>query len=83
MDVNIIGGEIGMIWVNQSEFKFDDGAAVSGLATPFPFNRVASLYVNTTEGTYIYHQLNDTVIAEDFQDGAFGSWFPSNITVPT
>ncbi|KAI4248773.1 MAG: hypothetical protein LQ352_005810 [Teloschistes flavicans] len=49
----------------------------------FPFNRLASIYAINSNSTYLYHQLSDTIIAEELWDGISGVWISKNITIDT
>ena len=47
----------------------------------FPFNRLASALVSNSTEVYLYHQLDDSVFAEDYWDGTSQFWRSSNITI--
>ena len=65
---------------NQSlNFNFY-GATAGNPSTPYPFTRLAWLNSTTAGATYIYHQLSDSVLAEDAFYVTAG-WHTTNITV--
>lgn len=52
--------------------------------SPFPYPRLASTYGDNTTNTYLYHQLDDSVLVEDTWDGDPKSfWISKNITIDT
>ncbi|KAL9601999.1 MAG: hypothetical protein Q9219_002107 [cf. Caloplaca sp. 3 TL-2023] len=75
------------MWINQSILRIYEDTMRTDTPkspeTPFPFNRLTTLYLNSTKETYIYHQISDTVIAEELWDEVNKSWFTKNITIPT
>ena len=58
---------------------------MAGFSTPnsrFPFGRLAWLTSNTTSSLYIYHQVNESALAEEEHIPDAG-WATRLITVPT
>ena len=51
--------------------------------SPFPFTRLASTALVGSTSSYLYHQINDTTIAEDQYDSSSGHWISTNITIKT
>ena len=51
---------------------------------PFPFRRLALAQDFNETGSYIYHQINDSIIAEEFWSEDSRIWLPSvNISIRT
>lgn len=71
---------------STSRHGFDPIAFGGTTQTPssqFPFNRLTSTYATNSNSTYLYHQLSDTILAEELWDGTSGFWISSNITIDT
>ncbi|KAL9583823.1 MAG: hypothetical protein Q9203_004915 [Teloschistes exilis] len=71
---------------STSQYGFDPiayGGTTQSPTSRFPFNRLTSTYATNSNSTYLYHQLNDTVLAEELWDGTSGFWISSNITIDT
>ena len=49
--------------------------------SPFPFIRLASSTPINSSLIFIYHQINESVFAEDMYDTSIGYWVSANITV--
>lgn len=61
------------------------GFPVIAPESPFPFARLASTSPNTTDNTefILYHQINDTVFAEDVYDTTGEHWISRNFSIST
>ncbi|KAL8922842.1 MAG: hypothetical protein Q9208_004967 [Pyrenodesmia sp. 3 TL-2023] len=72
-----------VLWFNGSTLQGDPNMpSVGAPSTPFPFQRLASTYATNFTKTYLYHQLDDSTIAEEFWDDAKSTvWFSNNITI--
>ncbi|KAL8899409.1 MAG: hypothetical protein Q9207_006215 [Kuettlingeria erythrocarpa] len=85
--VYIDNGRQGVAWFNQSKLQIDASQAGPPIPkTPFPFLRIAATYSNSTglNGiAYLYHQLSDTILAEEVWDSTSGFWITNNITIET
>ena len=77
----------GGYWINgTTENRFGDVPSFlvhSPPAGPFPYSRLATYLPSNGTETFLYHQLNATVIAEDFLNEAIGNWGSNNITILT
>ena len=49
--------------------------------TSFPFTRLASINV-PEKSSYLYHQINETILAEEQYDLSLHEWLTTYITVP-
>ncbi|MCJ1384309.1 hypothetical protein MMC17_007425 [Xylographa soralifera] len=61
-----------------------EGPPISPPLSPFPFTRLANtvgLTADTSQVIYLYHQINETTIAEDQWDIVNGKWTSNSITV--
>lgn len=68
------------VWYNQSQVESSHVAPSSD----FPFPHFASTFANSSNNTYLYHQLSDSIIAEELWDGdTSGFWISKNITIET
>ncbi|KAL8636975.1 MAG: hypothetical protein Q9226_009177 [Calogaya cf. arnoldii] len=47
---------------------------------PFPFQRLSTTSATNTTKTYLYHQINDSTIGEEYWDGTSGFWLSNNLT---
>ena len=78
------GGGVLAVWVNGtnlypiSKFVFSRTAVPQ---TSFSFTRLASINL-PGESCYLYHQINDTTLAEEQYDFSLDQWFTTYITVP-
>ncbi|KAL8786833.1 MAG: hypothetical protein Q9213_002570 [Squamulea squamosa] len=79
-----------VLFLNQSKLDRGAGPLVFGagvdlpLSSPrFPFEHLASTFANDSNSTYVYHQLSDTILAEELWDGTSGFWISNNITIQT
>ena len=68
-------------WVQNQSLLFPT-FRTKGLATPYPFSRLAWLNDSLAGGVYIYHQLTDSVLVEDVYLDSTG-WISTNITIGT
>lgn len=71
---------------STSQHGFDPiayGGTTQSPTSQFPFNRLTSTYATNSNSTYLYHQLSDTILAEELWDGTSGFWISSNITIDT
>ncbi|KAL8688499.1 MAG: hypothetical protein Q9218_005607 [Villophora microphyllina] len=77
----------GALFLNQSVPQYGFGFPPKGeLPLPtvqFPFEHLASTYAKSSSSTFIYHQLSDTVLAEELWDDTSGFWISNNITIDT
>jgi hypothetical protein len=48
--------------------------------TPYPFSRLAWISGNNSDVIYIYHQLNNSMLAEDAYSSGSG-WYSTNIGI--
>ena len=49
--------------------------------SPFPFVRLASSTPTNSSVFFLYHQMNEAVLAEDMYDTSIGHWISTNVTV--
>lgn len=56
------------MYFNHTSLQFD-GAIPPSPTSPFPFRRLASTFKQNSTESYVYHQLNDSVLTEEFWDG--------------
>ena len=77
-DLIFLHGDV-MAWFNKTSLVMN-GAPLP--TSSFPYKHLAGTSkVNTTE-SYIYHQLNETTIAEEYWDGGRSDfWITRNITI--
>lgn len=77
------------LWVNDTTLSsFDSDSVDSGMIpdrppSPFPFTRLWGFSPLNSSFLLLYHQLNDTVFAEDKWDVAVGDWVSKNISILT
>ena len=73
-----------MVWVNGTEVCLVEGCGYRGNIVPqvsFPFTRLASINV-PEKSPYLYHQINETTLAEEQYDFSLHEWLTTYITVP-
>ena len=75
-------------WVNKTQLEMQpvsgySGGPNSGPDTEFPYTRLAGTVPVNASAYYLYHQLNQTTIAEDRWSPDSGVWVSNLITVPT
>ena len=80
-DIATFGSLNSAMWINgtQPMFYFDDWVS-DGATLPdnvFPFKRLASVTVADKSTTFLYHQMNETTIAEEQWDESLSLWLPS------
>lgn len=74
------------VFLNQSTPQWGFGFQTGGVplsSLRFPFNRLASTFADNATSTYLYHQLTDTILAEELWDGTSAFWIQSNVTIET
>ena len=81
----LAGGQA--LWFNQSTLQTDSRPSAGGAApiphTAFPYQQFDTAFVVNGTNSYVYHQINETTIAQEHWD-AGPSWLPSvNITIDT
>lgn len=74
-----------LFWVNGSRLESIQSSIdiIDPPLSPFPFTRLATMAPEGNTSLYLYHQINETVIAEDQYDTANGHWISTNITFKT
>lgn len=77
------GPYIQTIWFNQSTLLFVDERSLLSPSADFPFPRVASTFAKNATYNYLYHQISDSILAEEVWDGTSGFWISKNITIGT
>lgn len=81
------GRYTGNISFNKSTLVFGDTdmgqAAPPSPKSDFPFPRVTSTIVANGTGTCLYHQISDSILAEENWDGTSGTWISKNIMIDT
>ena len=72
-------------FLNQTGLTIiEEGRRIPTPDSTFPYPRLASTYGDNTTNTYLYHQLDDSVLVEDTWDGDPKSfWISKNITIDT
>ena len=78
------GGNDFAVWVNATNVYPVDEYNYSGNVVPqvsFPFTRLASINV-PEKSSYLYHQINETTLAEEQYDLSLHEWLTTYITVP-
>ncbi|KAL8853050.1 MAG: hypothetical protein Q9221_002080 [Calogaya cf. arnoldii] len=48
---------------------------------PFSFQRLSTTSPMNTTKTYLYHQINDSTVGEEYWDGTSGFWLSDNLTI--
>ena len=48
---------------------------------PFSFQRLSTTSPMNTTKTYLYHQIHDSTIGEEYWDGTSGFWLSDNLTI--
>ncbi|KAL8674522.1 MAG: hypothetical protein Q9224_007496 [Gallowayella concinna] len=77
-------GPFTTLWFNHSTSRLYTQYEVPIPNTQSSFYRFAGTHASNFTNTYIYHQLSDSVIAEELWDnGDSGFWISSNITIDT
>ena len=75
------------LWVNgttlSSSFDNDQNLLNNPPTSPFPYARLATTTPDNGEAFYLYHQINESVFAEDVWDRSLGSWSSSAINIAT
>ena len=73
------------VWVNGTNvYPISVDEEYSGKVVPqvsFPFTRLASINL-PGKSCYLYHQINDTTLAEEQYDFSLHEWLTTDITVP-
>ena len=74
----LAGGHI--LWFNQSTLQTDDlstvGRAAPNPPTTFPYQRFGTAFVVNGTNSYVYHQINESTLAqEQWDEGPI--WLPS------
>ena len=73
------------VWVNGTNVypveDDSDGRPVLP-QTSFPFTRLASINVPENSSSYLYHQINETTLAEEQYDDSLHEWLTFYIPVP-
>lgn len=73
-----------VFWVNGLTLEaFLSSSLDPPPVSPFPFTRLASAAVVGSNSLYLYHQINETTIAEDQYEEVIGQWTSNNITIKT
>lgn len=73
-----------IVWLNQSRLDPYDISGRRGQSPKnrFPYPHFASTWATNSTNSYVYHQLNDTVIAGELWDGGESDfWISKNITI--
>ena len=81
----LAGGKV--LWFNQSTLQSDNlgegNPAPPVLPARFPYQRLGTADVVNGTDSYVYHQINESTIAQEYWDGG-SLWLPSvNITIET
>lgn len=63
----------GVIWINKSQPATED-TLLNMPKNTFPFARLASASTPDNQTTYLYHQMNETTLAEEAYDALVGQW---------
>ena len=79
------------LWFNQTKLKYglisSNDTENSDQLLPdsqFPFRRLGLASNWSVSGAYVYHQMNDSIIAEEFWNESENFWQPSkNISIET
>ena len=75
------------LWVNGTTLSSFYDPDVSMFNNPptsaFPYTRLAATTTDGSTAFYLYHQINESIIAEDVWDRALGSWSSSTINIAT
>jgi len=66
-----------------SSFSGDPELFTSPPESPYPYTRLATTSQPNSYVFYLYHQINETTIAEDAWDESTGVWTSSKISIPT
>ncbi|KAL8899410.1 MAG: hypothetical protein Q9207_006216 [Kuettlingeria erythrocarpa] len=86
-DIVLLSSKLGFdnhaLWLNGSRLEGNTDLTSVGMPrTAFPFQRLAGTYAANSTKTYLYHQLDDSTLAEEFWDDAKSTvWFSNNITI--
>ena len=62
-----------VIWINKSQPAII-GITISVPKNTFPFARLASVTTLDNQTTYLYHQMNGTMFAEESFEVSVGEW---------
>ena len=74
-------GKPDAIWFNDSQLQTVYEPSPS---SKLPFHRFTTTFAENATNTYLYHQLSDSVLAEELWDGGTsGFWISSNVTIET
>ena len=79
------------LWFNQTKIRYgipssgDEESRDLPLSdAQFPFLRLGLASKQNISGSYVYHQMNDSIIAEEFWSESENFWQPSkNISIET
>ena len=70
----------GVVYVNGSKLYCSLGF-VEPLDSLFPYKRLATTTPNSSEVLYIYHQINETMFAQELYENSRNGWTSTNISV--
>ena len=77
------------LWVNGSALSYmgtidqTPKPVQTPLMSPFPYNRLAVTSVENITAFYLFHQINETAIAEDVWDSSIEGWTSSIVNIAT
>ncbi|KAL9630805.1 MAG: hypothetical protein Q9204_004538 [Flavoplaca sp. TL-2023a] len=71
------------IWFKSRDAESPTIDGRPSLNAPFPFQRLSTTSTINTTKTYLYHQINESVLGEEYWDGTSGFWISTNITIDT
>lgn len=76
-------GSIYGFWVNGSNLTWimQTLHRTTKPQSPFPFTRLANTSSENSNILYMYHQINETIVAEDLYDDTTAHWIFSNISI--
>ena len=71
-----------MIWFESPVPLGPSGGELPSPEAPFPFQRLSSTFAWNTTKTYLYHQITDSTIGEEYSDGdSRVFWISKNVTI--
>lgn len=80
-DLVILNPVQAAIWVNGTEpqiLSYNEPVPYFAPHVSFPFKRLASAVSNELTENYLYHQINETTLAEETYVVTLNYWLPSN-----
>lgn len=75
-----------ILWFQGSALRMEKSIMLNSYPIPkssFPFHRLASTPAENATFSYLYHQLSDSVFAEDLWDDTSQLWISKNFTIET